>query len=379
MIQFNSNNIIVNYIKQLLHSFNLPQAHISKDKKYLKNQYYIVNNNICVYNEEEGLKVLRDYRFNDFIPNLTRNLKITNNIYDSYTHKYLGDYLRFIRDYKGVNLMQLYNCFSNEYPEYCEISEFNFNTSDKSYTITAIPVKNNQTYTIALNSDVGYEILCAYRDPYNKIVNYGQNLSGLYRNSYRKIAYSNFSQPYIYTLPTIDNIYVDGKEKELVLLLKLPANYNTSIVVLEGDYRNNFNYYFTEKGLGTSEIPLKIFNYKLPVDFKIENVPENIPTKNQLLKMSDGISYPFADRLIEYLSFFAITPLDRIDDNIYAVQNSLYKKYNNYDLIKVKGEWSPLMKRYINYLMTQGDISLLSQKEDLLGYVDKDVESKLEI
>ena len=95
--------------------------------------------------------------------------------------------------------------------------------------------------------------------------------------------------------------------------------------------------------------------------------------------MSDGISYPFADRLIEYLSFFAITPLDRIDDNIYAVQNSLYKKYNNYDLIKVKGEWSPLMKRYINYLMIQGDNSLLSQKEDLLGYVDKDVEGKLEI
>ena len=193
MIQFNSNNIIVNYIKQLLQSFNLPQAYISKDEKYLKNQYYIVNNKICVYNEEEGLKALRDYRFNDFIPNLTRNLKITNNIYDSYTHKYLGDYLRFIRDYKGVNLMQLYNCFSNEYPEYCDISEFNFNTSDKSYTITAIPVRNNQTYTIALNSDVGYEILCAYRDPYNKIINYGQNLSGLYRNSYRKIAYSNFS------------------------------------------------------------------------------------------------------------------------------------------------------------------------------------------
>ena len=114
-------------------------------------------------------------------------------------------------------------------------------------------------------------------------------------------------------------------------------------------------------------------------DFKIENMPENIPTKNQLLKMSDGISYPFADRLIEYLSFFAITPLDRIDDNIYSVQNSLYKKYNNYDLIKVKGEWSSLMKKYINYLMMQGDISLLSQKEDLLGYVDKDVESKLEI
>ncbi len=47
--------------------------------------------------------------------NLTDNYMSNVNYYSSDVHERLGEYLRFYRDYYNINLMSLYNCFSNRY------------------------------------------------------------------------------------------------------------------------------------------------------------------------------------------------------------------------------------------------------------------------
>ena len=114
MISFNTNNIIVGYIKQLLTSFNLPHIHVYKQNETFlyDNALYIKDGFIQKYVNGKFFQV-EPFTYGRRIPNYTSNLSINSLIYDSHTHEYLGNYLRFLRDYKDLNLMSMYNCFSN--------------------------------------------------------------------------------------------------------------------------------------------------------------------------------------------------------------------------------------------------------------------------
>ena len=156
MQKFNSIDLFTGYLKQKLHDFNLPKVKIyTQDQQDYFNKYgverYDVLETITPYVDAENNKIvypermrfipyLKDgllqeyidgkwipvgknntvigshshrYSYGDKILNYTKNFKIKNNIYDTYTHEYLGDYLRFHRDFLGIDLMPLYNCFSN--------------------------------------------------------------------------------------------------------------------------------------------------------------------------------------------------------------------------------------------------------------------------
>ena len=138
MFKFNDTNILTGYIKEMLASFNLPSYKVytrqqrehfeetgeklnviasqeaSKASEtapekhpcfvsYIKEgsvqQYFKNNDNSYTW------KVITDpYLYNIFVPNETKNYVIKNNIYDYYTHEYLGEYLRFIRDFHNASL-----------------------------------------------------------------------------------------------------------------------------------------------------------------------------------------------------------------------------------------------------------------------------------
>ena len=101
---FEDNNIVIGHIKELLHSFNLPMIPVYTDNTVLyEGRTYIKDNKIVKWTGSE-FKFLDEYIYNYPTINLTKRLEMNSAIYDNYTHEYLGDYLRFIRDYHNVDL-----------------------------------------------------------------------------------------------------------------------------------------------------------------------------------------------------------------------------------------------------------------------------------
>ena len=176
-------------------------------------------------------------------------------------------------------------------------------------------------------------------------------------------------------------------EKNLRLLIKLPAVANTStITILEGNY--------------TASVRCQ---NSIVSDFAIDdkNGWGVYPTRLSLLDMNDGVSYPFADRLVEYLSGNVITPRDKITNNIGRLQIAAYSDTyfkGSYDI------WDPNLritifnklnnkttqKNFYNIYLINSEssesipivdindkIKFIDTTPDLLSYGDKDTETFL--
>ena len=403
MITFNENHIFGNYIKQLLKSFNLPH-----------------------YNNGRWANDIPNYVFNKKIPNVTKNFKINSNNYDAYTHEYLGEYLRFYRDYTKVNLMPLYNCFSNnlcaklsykiyEDPKTKLKPLASFNTNDKNYKIYYFPIKLDSDYTIAIDSASNVELCCGIYSKYqindinisvpantgvpanteitppNYLIKSTDTAASvdiytldLPKLTYEKHNFMNFHQPIIYNRLQTSNIQNDTiikilkkYEDNLKLFIKMDINSETSITVLEGNYLNyndtsieNIYEEGTNKVIAFKKIQNKtIFNFdKLD---KLETIDLPFITNLDLLKFNTGTSYPFADRLIEYLTDNAITSQDELKDNIKRVQTVM--EDNQIEFI-YDGIWEDKIKYYIYDNMQKDENNMFKANHDILGYIDKDSE-----
>lgn len=379
MIRYNDDNIIVGYIKELLHSFNLPLVKYIDNKKDLINgMIYLYNDTIFRYKDASEV-FLTTYNFNKKLElNLSKSLKINNLIYDSYTHNYLGEYLRFLRDYRKINLMPLYNCFSNELINNTdtEIDKvLHLNSMIPDYKLYAIPVKLNRKYTIAIDSNLPIEMACAFRQGDSIISSSNININtNFYNKTYDLVSSMQFNHPYVftkladYTIDTADskecNLVLN--EKNLVLLIKIPANNTSSIVILEGDYTNNLNMRFN------FEDPVSLNNYT-----KSNGIP--VCTKLQLLQYNSQVNHPFADKLVGYLLGNTVSNLDTIQDNFVRVYEGIKQAnvgtwINNSKAVDVS-HWNPIYNLYFIEQNNNPDNKNRTGLElDVLGYLDKDTE-----
>lgn len=508
MFRYNSNHIVAGQIKQILNTFNLPsyRVYTKKLERYFNDTgkehisvidgLYIKDNKIQQYNNGVWTDTLQIFSYNKKILNVTKHLRISNNIYDTHTHEYLGNFLRFQRDYLGINLMPLYNCFSknicnhldipvnpknpdgtyklNQYTKERERNRHVFWSKDKDFTVYAIPIKFCQEYTIALDSTCGVEMCCGFYndyldelpDSFNELNVYHywdaenqttveeilprKDLSQeLTNNTYSKYSELRFNLPFVWsgvdekileqilndlTAMTEDDqdssitqealkakrhAYLQQllrKERDLKLFIKVPVTNTTSIAVLEGDYAeyNNIVYkpivkttiietlkWDEEKGedvIEPKEVNKVVWerhqnkfitNYettllgegKTELDTVINTNPEVedrdfIPISPlQLLMFNTGESYPFADRLIEYLTGNVITAFDANTDNIRRVQKVMELNENTFSL---EGAWEGKMRNMLyDYMLNgkpTGEPFNRTICHDILGYVDKDVE-----
>ena len=440
MEKFNNTTILTGYLKQLLHNYNLPKYKIytrEHEKYLLKNGTespeifntipnksstnvtlyvpYIKDNTIQEYINGRWVTVgyvnnnnnmhTHYYAPNTKIPNYTKTLKITNNIYDSYTHEYLGDFLRFHRDYYGLDLMPLYNCFSNRACDRLDLKftvgsskddewEVKFNTADQKYKIYMLPVKLFKEYTIAVESETPVELCCItyglYQD--DRVV-----FQDLPRLTYKKINASKFSAPLLYEgVKKLQNSSINlnelaQNEDNLKLLIKLPADNTSTIVVLEGNYIG-WNDSKSDCGVArfneAGKKPACLQNYTV-LNFEYLPAQTDLPLRTplQLLAFNTKEQHPFSDRLIEYLMENVITPIDEITKDVARAQKIIELEtaagrnapgdYNYKYEPDLRGFWDEHIRYIIyDYMNTKVNTVKLNNgiTYDILGYIDKDAE-----
>jgi hypothetical protein len=494
MFKFDNTHIFTGYLKQLLSTFNLPTCRIytkefadylaqhgKEDPRviesfdnitYTNNDIskqriaarvnYLKSNELYNYfwdysqNERElGHKNSRwkrcssaFYHKDKNIPGLTKVLKSHGGAYDTTTHEYLGDYLRFLRDYYNINLMSLYNCFNNKICNniYHVLDKSTggskttyvvFDSQDSKYRIYAFPVKLFCDYTVAIDCDRELEMFCGL---YNTTLDISSIGADLIAKTYKKYNRTFFNRPFLYdglnvkywnfdTESAISDGYpkfintssitrwdIANREQDLKLFIKVPVSCKSSITVLEGDFRNfndakyvpvrykadgkPFNPELDSADTVIDRVAWEYQQNHYVINFGADiNKSPFVPIgKMQLLAFNTGESYPFADRLVEYLCNSTITPIDEITDNIKRAQKVMSD--NSY-YFKIDGLWEAKMQKIIyDYMINTGPIELVKTDEnskgklvdkrrgihprlghtskstlyDVLGYVDKEAE-----
>lgn len=401
MIQYNDNNIYVGFIKELLATFNLPKIAVWKDSMtdistgLIDGKLYIKDNGIYKYTNGQ-FKYLTNYKLNKSILNITKKLELKNNIYDSYTHIYLGDYLRFIRDYLHLDLMSLYNCFTYDMPSnynYIIKDVDSFNTSDNAYKLYMLPVKHNQKYLIAIDCNTSISCICDYYEN-NNIINF-EGREGIVKESYKKIAGLKFSRPFVVdpentssiaSALTIETPKFTKKnlpyENNLKLFIKVPKENTSSIVVLEGDYSQGCNIYFDDNHIAQiANNPLQYQLLNSSGDYYDATKYKYI-SKPSLLYLNTQNKVLLATRLIEYLSENVVDLLSE-DYNIKKLQRRLSVSLDNahrpikkyLDFTYGYGVWNNKIQHALaNFIL---DNKLNNIYLDTLFYMDKDIEKEL--
>lgn len=395
MQKFFTNTMQSKFIKYILRNTPIPRINTVSNNDYLiKDCVYLYGDKFikCVKDgyltddtsveQAEYINTKQHrYEFGDMIPQITENYISKYNFYDADTHYMLGNYLRCYRDICGIDLMPFYNCFNYKILTDMHLTSNGFVLEeDKSKKVLAIPVKFNKTYTVAISSSETVLIKPIIYGTLGMIKNtMSMPLAGIkyitdaikrfcvtqYENVYESdkvisLVDSNFNTPFTFR---IDNKNIDtnipanilqGYESSLYMIIQVPANNNSSIVVLEGDYTNTQ--------------ARKV----LSADY-IDNIPQQrlnelLINNLALLYLNDNNIYAFSERLIEYLTLNVVDKNEELSNNISWAQDTT--KFPAEHL----GVWNNKFRYFLYNAYLDLDKNYLISNKDITGNIDKDVE-----
>lgn len=411
--KFYDNSIVSQFIKELLSTTPVPLVKVWKrGEKAYKNTPYIIPGKIVSLRSDFTGSIPTEKDFitvKEFIPykeynGITFKYKSNTYLYDPDTHKWLGNYLRFLRDYYNIDLMPFYNCFCGDYIDNSDIVDKMLvsNSYNTLYKIISVPVRFGQTYNLSIQCDTPLEITYDFYGPKGIINN--TPIHSIDANlSYMKLPKCDFRNPVTIRSPE-SNRYLYQYERYLRMFIKIPVTNTSSVVVIEGDIskdprlnnrnaENSKNVYSCKTGVYTNILKTcnstttegtQIPDCKLSLEETTSHIADSSIDRCLsplgLLQWDDGNTYAFSNRLIEYLLSNVISPVDEITSNIDTVQTKItsYNSYSDAHMYRnsyTPGVWNDSMTRYI-YEMRR--LRVFSPKGasniDYNGYVDKDTE-----
>lgn len=432
MQKFFTDTIQNTFIKELVYSSNIPSYDSVSDGDYVfKGVVYVYRNNIVkvtksgiIGNGAEYEKI-RHYKFNEKIPKITENYISRFNYYDSETHCQLGRYLRLYRDCNGVDLMPFYNCYSGKTisdvylgnkNEVLYVGDSKFTTYTNSYKIILIPIRFNKKYTICIDSHSTVRMKPIFYGNLGIVANspFPEKATHYFGETEEDYSSMSFKNPIIYECNLNDIEYIDSDrgtknklsdsgelsekakmmnyEKDLYLLIQLPINNKSSILVQEGDYRylTKHIYLFGRDNsysdiVGDSKIS-RVYSEENIDDLTNKEINNILLSSIQLQLLSTGESYAYSDKLISYLLDNVVTSADCFGGDVERIQNILTKED---PLLKIgkPGIWNRQVRSYLfrNYvssnIVKKSDNAVKYTRDraivDINGFVDRDIEDYL--
>jgi hypothetical protein len=372
MIKLRETSMITNFIKERMTVFNLPLIDaIALNVPVIPGATYISNGMFVrylgtssepepkVYTDLEDLrrdlkditkfKYLGAYTYNAYYPNLTTTYRPQELEYTTKAHNHFVRCLDFVSEYFNIDVTALCNRFTSEIYTNVRIhtDKFEFSSLDKSYTLYKIKVKPWRTYTIALDSPVGVELITTLDS--NSEVTDDKCVSA----SYHKESVARFNNPFKYTVNVTTELDVYNRRDLYYMILKVPANVKSTITILQGDFTEEYVNKLIQKDDDSKETYITVRD------------------RHQLLTLNDGESYLFSDKLVQYITQRAISTFSSRDD-IVALQQYIQEKYPKYYTIEQLGTFEQSLKDAL--LRIANDNHLFDTCYDLLGFYDRDIE-----
>lgn len=327
------------------------------------------------YQRVAEFKIVDTYLFKEVQPNTTQVYKSVESFYGPQTHKMLGEYLRFLKNVKNLDLMSQYNCFNYEVvKDICirpELENMVVEEQNKNSKILLVPVKFNTEYTIAIDSasqvlihPVFYRDGNLMKDKRNQYYLYQDLFSSevaQYQTSLlTKYNVMNFCSPKTCIIRNYDANLMKY-EKYLYLAIQVSITNNSSVVVLEGNFTNN-------KARVISDVSI-LSKGGATTDRLSDSMSSNL----SLLAKNDNKQHPFSDSLIQYLCRNTIDDREYIAENVERVVDKLGTYNHGYH-----GQWTDYLRYTIYNRMHDYIESKKQTSSDILGYVTSDVEKALE-